>query len=175
MPTNPLFQTISISGRLTGALRPNGLLPSTPLANVPPANNSPTGAVLISGAPLRGQLLTASNTIADADGIPLDAISYQWYANDTAILGATGSTYLLTYADAGSSIRVVASYRDSYGTNEQVSSEATARTRLADVISNVLAAYRMPSLGLDGDEDIDLLDVDLDAARLLDQIGRAHV
>jgi len=131
-------------------------------------NNSPTGAVLISGTASQGSTLTASNTLDDLDGIPVGGIAYQWYANDSAISGATGSTYLLTYADAGTAISVIASYQDGNGTNEAVASQPTDRVKVVDLVSNVLAAYRVPSLGLDGDEDVDLTDLDLDVARLLD-------
>ena len=45
--------------------------------NLTNANDPVTGAVAISGTPVVGQTLTASNTLADADG--LGAITYQWY------------------------------------------------------------------------------------------------
>ncbi|MFM7264315.1 MAG: bluetail domain-containing putative surface protein [Cyanobium sp.] len=131
-------------------------------------NNAPTGAVLISGTASQGNTLTASNSLEDLDGIPVGGIGYQWYANDIAISGATGSTYLLTYADAGTTISVIASYQDDLGTNEAVASLPTDRVKVVDLVSNVLAAYRVPTLGLDGDEDIDLTDPNLDIARLLD-------
>lgn len=160
--------TISVSASYSDALGTAESVTSEATDPVANSNDSPTGAVTISGTPLRGQTLTASHTLADADGLDPAAIRYQWYANDIAINGATASSYLLTYADAGATIRVIASYEDGYGTSETVASELTERIRLADLISNVLAAYRMPSLGLDGDEDIDITDLDLDVARLLD-------
>jgi RTX calcium-binding nonapeptide repeat (4 copies) len=160
--------TITVTASYIDNLGNPEAVTSEPTAAVANSNDSPTGSVAISGAPLRGQLLSASHTIADVDGIPADGIVYQWFSNDTAISGATGNTYLLTYADAGNSIRVVASYVDNYGTSEQVISDPTERVRLADLIDNVLPAYRVPSLGLNGDEDIDILDATLDIARLLD-------
>ena len=40
-------------------------------------NEATTGSVSVSGTPVVGQTLTASNTLADPDG--LGAITYQWY------------------------------------------------------------------------------------------------
>jgi hypothetical protein len=160
--------TITVTASYTDSLGTNESVSSEPTAAVANSNDSPTGSVWISGSPLRGQLLTASNDIADADGIPTNGIRYQWLANGNPVSGATSSTYLPTYADAGNTFSVIASYLDSYGTSEQVASAPTDRIRVADLISNVLAAYRVPTLGLDGDEDIDLTDLDLDVVRLLD-------
>ena len=87
-------------------------------------NDVPTGSVTIAGTPREAEVLTASNTLADADG--LGAISYQWKRDDVAINGATNSTYTLVQADVGSTITVTASYTDQGGTNESVTSAATA-------------------------------------------------
>ena len=91
------------------------------VANV---NDAPTGTVTISGTASKGQVLTASNTLADADG--LGAISYQWQRDGANISGATGSTYTLGNADVGHTIDVVASYTDGHGTAESVASASTA-------------------------------------------------
>ncbi|GDX85917.1 hypothetical protein LBMAG43_19590 [Methylococcaceae bacterium] len=86
-------------------------------------NSFPTGTVTITGTSTQGQTLTASNSLADADG--LGAISYQWLNNGNVIPGATQPTYTLTSADAGKTISVKASYTDLQGTSENVSSEST--------------------------------------------------
>ena len=44
---------------------------------------SPTGSVQISGTPKVGNVLTASNDLADADG--LGSITYQWKRNGSII------------------------------------------------------------------------------------------
>ena len=92
-------------------------VPVGPVANV---NDLPAGSVTISGVAAEDQTLTASNTLADADG--LGVVSYQWQRAGVDIAGATGSTYTLGDADVGASITVVASYIDGQGTSESVSS-----------------------------------------------------
>jgi len=97
---------------------------SSATAAVMNVNDAPTGSVTIDGTATQGQQLTASNTLADADG--LGSISYQWKAGGSDISGATGSTYTLTEAEVGKSVTVVASYTDGHSTAEHVSSLATA-------------------------------------------------
>ena len=90
-----------------------------PVANV---NDVPTGTVTISGTATEDQTLTASNTLADADG--LGPISYQWRRGGVPIVGATSNTYTLGDADVGALITVTASYLDGNNTNEAVTSAA---------------------------------------------------
>jgi methionine-rich copper-binding protein CopC len=85
---------------------------------------APTGTVTITGTPTQGQVLTASNTLADADG--LGSISYQWYAGNVAINGATGSALVLGQEQVGKAIRVTANYMDGAGNAESVASTATS-------------------------------------------------
>ena len=85
-------------------------------------NDLPTGAVKISGIVKQGEVLTASNTLADADG--LGPVNYQWKANGIDV-GAGGS-YKLTKADVNKAITVTASYTDNGNKAESVSSLATA-------------------------------------------------
>jgi hypothetical protein len=91
---------------------------------VTPANDAPSGSVTIGGTATQGQTLTASNDLADADG--LGSIGYQWQRDGVDISGATNNTYDLTEDDVGHAIRVVASYTDGHGTPESVASDATA-------------------------------------------------
>jgi hypothetical protein len=55
----------------------------------PVDNHVPTGSVTISGSAVKGQTLTASNNLADEDG--LGTISYQW--NRESSITAWGSSY----------------------------------------------------------------------------------
>ncbi|KGM41169.1 hypothetical protein JY96_16965 [Aquabacterium sp. NJ1] len=96
---------------------------STATAAVANVNDAPTGAVTISGTPTQGQTLTASNNIADADG--MGVITYHWL-RDGVDTGSTGSTYLLAEADVGTAISAQAAYTDGHGTAETVTSAATA-------------------------------------------------
>ncbi|WP_413700511.1 putative Ig domain-containing protein [Psychromonas sp. KJ10-10] len=97
---------------------------STPTASVANINDLPTGMVSITGTATVGSTLTASNNLADDDG--LGSISYQWQRNGTDITGATGSTYTITVLDDNETLNVVASYTDLNNTLETVSSTATA-------------------------------------------------
>ncbi|VAW70573.1 Alkaline phosphatase [hydrothermal vent metagenome] len=97
---------------------------SSATASVANVNDSPTGSVTISGSATQGQTLTASNTLADADG--LGTISYQWARGGTNISGATATTYVLVLADVGSTITVTVSYTDGGSMAESVTSSATA-------------------------------------------------
>jgi Ca2+-binding RTX toxin-like protein len=92
--------------------------------NVSPVNDAPTGNVSILGTAAQNQILTASNTLADTDG--LGTISYLWLREGIEIKGATKTTYTLTQTDVGKTIAVKASYIDSLGYSESMSSSATA-------------------------------------------------
>jgi Ca2+-binding RTX toxin-like protein len=87
-------------------------------------NNAPKGDVTITGTLTQGQTLTASNTLADVDG--LGPISHQWRADGTSIASATSNTFVLTEAQVGKAVTVLASYTDGHGSAETVSSSATA-------------------------------------------------
>jgi hypothetical protein len=97
---------------------------STATAAVANVNDAPTGGVTIGGTPTQGHTLTASNTLADADG--MGTVSYQWLRDGQAIPGATGGSYTLTEADVGKAISVRASYVDKQGSAESRTSTATA-------------------------------------------------
>jgi Ca2+-binding RTX toxin-like protein len=93
-----------------------------------PVNAKPTGTVTIAGTASLNQTLTASNTLADADG--LGTIGYQWQVSANGANGwsdisnATESTYTLSASEDGKYVRVVASYSDGNGTAESVASDA---------------------------------------------------
>jgi len=105
------------------------------VANV---NDAPTGEVKISGTAMQGETLTASNTLADLDG--LGTIGYQWQAGGENISGAMTNSLTLTQAEVGKAITVVASYTDNFGQAENVTSTATAAVaNIDDVASGTLS------------------------------------
>jgi len=91
-------------------------------------NDAPTGTVAISGSATAGQILSASHSLVDIDGLGI--IGYQWQRSSdgnswSAIASATGSTYTLSAAEVGQQVRVEARYIDDGGTAEVVASAAT--------------------------------------------------
>ena len=104
---------------------------TTAVANV---NDAPTGSVIISGEAVLDQVLSVTNTLADADG--LGAIAYQWKSSVdgttwSAIDGAIGSDFTLTETQVGQQVRVAASYTDGHGTPESMLSGSM------NVVSNI--------------------------------------
>ena len=89
--------------------------------------NSPaTGAPIIGGTAQAGETLTAlTNGITDADGLTSPTYSYQWLAANVGIAGATNSTYTLTDADAGKTIKVRVSFTDDTDHEETLTSADT--------------------------------------------------
>jgi len=107
------------------------------VANV---NDAPTGLVAITGTPTQGNTLTASNTLADIDG--MGTVFYQWQSslNGTdwsSISGANSSTFKLAQAQVGAQLRVVASYTDARGSAESKPSSAT--TAVANINDSPVA------------------------------------
>jgi Ca2+-binding RTX toxin-like protein len=96
---------------------------ATVTVNVAAVNVAPTGPVIIMGSAIQNQTLSATNSLADSNG--LGVIAYQWLANGTVIAGATGITLLLGDALVGKTITAQASYTDQQGTYEQVLSTPT--------------------------------------------------
>ena len=100
-----------------------------------PSENSPaTGAPTISGTAQVDETLTAETSgIADADGLTsllyVSLYSYQWIRNDgtteTDIENAASSTYTLSDADVGKTIRVRVSFTDDRGYEEALTSAPT--------------------------------------------------
>ncbi len=102
-------------------------LTSTATANVLDINDPPIGSVTITGSASQGQtLIAATSSISDPDG-PVNLIFiYQWKRDNTAISGATSSTYVLKQADVGATITVTVSWTDAGGATESLTSAATS-------------------------------------------------
>ena len=91
-----------------------------------PANSTATGAPTITSVAQVGETLTAETTgIADADGLDNASFAYQWLADDADISEETGSTYALTAADEGKTVKVQVSFTDDAGNEETLTSTAT--------------------------------------------------
>ena len=90
------------------------------------ANSQATGLPTISGTAQVGESLTAgTSAIEDEDGMDDVEFSYQWLADDTDIDGATISTYTLTKADQGKTVKVKVSFTDDAENEETLTSVAT--------------------------------------------------
>ena len=90
------------------------------------------------GNAIQGQTVTASNTLADADG--LGVISYQWLADGAAITGATSATWVLSAEQTGKTVALAASYIDGHGTPESVLSAGISVTPPDTVAPTLLSA-----------------------------------
>ena len=90
------------------------------LSVLPTPNRLPTGTVTVTGKSELGQTLRATSSLADADG--MGTLSYQWKADGVAISGATSATLLVAPEQVGKKLTVTATYVDSKGTLEAVSS-----------------------------------------------------
>jgi len=122
-------KAISVKASYTDLLGKAESVTSTATAAVANINDAPTGGVTLTGTATQGQVLTASNTLADLDGIPSSgsgAVSYQWLADSVNISNATGTSFTLTQAQVGKAISVKASYTDQQGKAESVTSAATS-------------------------------------------------
>ena len=124
--------------------------PSQPVT--PAANAAPTGLPTITGTAQVGETLTASASgIADADGLTNAVFAWRWIANDGSadaeIADATGSTYTLTTAEAGKTIKARATFTDDGGAEETLLSGATATVVAA---SGLTAAFENAPASHDG-------------------------
>ena len=117
-------KTITVKAAYTDQQNTAESVSSSATTSVVNVNDVPTGAVTITGTATQNQTLTATNSLADVDG--LGTIAYQWLANGTAINGATASTLTLGQAQVGKAITVKAGYTDLLGAAESISSLATA-------------------------------------------------
>jgi Ca2+-binding RTX toxin-like protein len=94
------------------------------------ANRPPVGTVTLSTtSPVENAAVTASQAFTDADGIPAGSVSYAWQSeltpgNWTTV--GTGTSFTPGDPEVGFPLRAVASYTDSLGTAETVTSAATA-------------------------------------------------
>ena len=143
-------KNLSVEVSYTDQLGGVELVSSALTVDVLNVNETPLGDVGIAGYLLVGSVLTASNNLTDADGIPANSIVYSWYQTinsewpeNPAVL-ATGPTFTLTSAQAGEQVRVVASYTDSQVTVESKTSLAT-KPVLGSMIEGRVLNWVQPS------------------------------
>jgi hypothetical protein len=138
---------ITVTASYTDDLGTTESVTSAATASITSSNNTPTGTVVISGTATQGAMLTASNTLADVDG--LGTITYQWKRGGVAISGATATTYTLVQSDVGAAITVTASYTDALGNPESVTSAATASiTNINDPVTGTVVISGTAAQGL---------------------------
>ena len=125
--TLPAGRDCGVSGAVCTKGENQRQLTNSPSATVAgPPNTASEGAPTISGTPQVGEELTASTSgISDRDGLENVSFTHQWLADDTAIQGATNSSYILTEADEGKAIKVSVSFTDDAGNRETLTSAAT--------------------------------------------------
>jgi Ca2+-binding RTX toxin-like protein len=132
-------KAITVTASYTDSQGTAESLTSSASAAILNLNDAPTGGVTFSGTAKQGQTLTAVNTLADIDG--MGTVSYQWKAGGVAIAGATASTLALGQAQVGKAITVTASYTDSQGTAESVTSSASAAVIALDTTAPTVIAF----------------------------------
>lgn len=124
---------------------------STSTAAVANVNDAPTGKVSIGGTAQQGSLLTASQTLADADG--LGALGYRWQSSIpggawTDIAGAISRSFSPGEAQVGQQLRVLVGWTDGHGTSESVASAATATVlNVNDAPTGTIAFIGTPQQG----------------------------
>ena len=116
--------TVAQFGRSTSAATTPAFGLNVTMTTEAPPNTPPTGEVIIFGTAAEDQILSAKNSLVDADGI--GPISYQWSRNSVPVSGATDEHYTLMQADVGSQITLTATYTDDRGTVESINSAPTA-------------------------------------------------
>jgi hypothetical protein len=121
-----------------------GVAPATPQAEItesPPVDPEnyfpppPTPVATVTGQAVEGQVLTA--VLADAT-----PTGYQWQRGTLNIDGATSSTYTLTAADVGSTIRVVIAYAGGSATSNPT---AVVEAAASGIASNLLGSLSGPA------------------------------
>ena len=121
------------------------------------SNHEPTGSLTILRGPLGsgGTLRASAVTIGDRDGLTGATFAWQWISNDgtadSDIPGATASTYTLTPAEVGKTIKVRVTFSDDEGNEATLFSEAT------EVVKPPLtASFEMVPANHDGSTDVEL-------------------
>ena len=132
LSTDDLDHSIKVSVTFTDDDGYTETVTSKASAVVVPTNVAPTGLPTITGTAEEGETLNADTSdIADDNGLTNVVFRHQWVRSadetDTDIADATGSTYIVSSADAGSTISVRLRFTDDDGYAETLTSKATAQ------------------------------------------------
>ncbi|KQT09615.1 peroxidase family protein [Ramlibacter sp. Leaf400] len=157
-------------------------------------NNAPaTGTVTIVDpttlaglvTPHVGQVLTATVSAADEEGVPLGpdgqpvGLSFIWQVSIAGeapnwVTVSNGLTYTVQPGDVDNVIRAVAVFKDGSGVTERLYSDATERPQVTfSVNENSAAGSRVAVLPFSIDGDAHAVDIDLDLATVFHRIDPA--
>ncbi len=95
-------------------------------SGTPTPTRAPIAAVTLSGSPRVGLTLT---TTATSDNPWASALTYQWTANDAAIVGATSASFVLTRDLIGKQVGVVVTSTNTIGSGTAALAPLLAPTR----------------------------------------------
>jgi hypothetical protein len=118
-------QSISVVVKYTDKLGQAESVTSANTAAVANVNNKPTGAVTVTGTAQEDRTLSATQNLADLDGV--GNINWRWFADGRVIPGEEQSTLVLKQAQVGKVVTAEASYTDLLGEQEAVVSAGTAK------------------------------------------------
>ncbi len=125
-----LGKTVTVQVQVARPGYLTAVLPSPKTATVLPGVIRNTAVPTVTGEPILGHTLTASN---GEWSLTPQSYSYRWYAGGHAIKGATGATYQPTAADAGHRLHVVVTAHSKGYTPEPASSASTDRAKLGTI------------------------------------------
>ncbi len=107
-------------------------------SGTPTPTRAPIAAVTLSGSPRVGLTLT---TTATSDDPWASALTYQWTANDAAIVGATSASFVLTRDLIGKQVRAVVASTNAIGSGMAAGS-ANDRTTSAPLLAPTRATLK---------------------------------
>ncbi len=157
-------QSISVVVKYTDKLGQAETVTSASTLAVANENNKPTGAVTVTGTAQEDRTLSASQNLADKDGLGI--IGWRWLADGQVISGEEQSTLVLKQAQVGKVITAQASYTDLLGEEESVTSTGTVK--VANVQDPCTGEMAIVGTAFQGE----ILSVDLD---LSDEDGIASI
>jgi hypothetical protein len=152
-------QFISVVVKYTDKLGQAEMVTSTNTVAVVNVNNKPTGAVTVTGTAQEDRTLSATQNLADKDG--LGSINWRWLVDGQVLQGEEQSTLVLKQAQVGKVITAEASYTDLLGEQEVVSSSGTAKVaNVQDLCTGTLDILGSAFQGETLSVDVDLTDED---------------